>query len=399
MAAFNEMQDLADCVGAIYEAAAGDGSWLDVGVRLRRLLDAPLAILLLEQDGASTSVLMDADEVAGLLDPHVQAMNPYRARARRDFAEARASHLGCAKIGPELVPDAVLLSSPFYNDFARHHDMRHMIGGMVGVADATPIALFRGAGAEPFGPRDVWLMNTVLPHLQRALELASRLAARQRSARLTLAALDRLPLGIGIIDAALKIEFINDVARKYLAIAETGLYCLQSGPRASNGVHLAVRSPDATRRLHQLVASAVTGGSGGSLSLRVPTGAALAVLVTPLPPALCDEIASRAHGVKRERHALIVVRPFDQTASPPAGMLRSLFGFTKAEEAVATALAGGATALEVAGRRRVSLLTIRSQVRAILEKSGSGNLRDLERSMAALGALAPRDPDALLNGS
>ena len=57
------------------------------------------------------------------------------------------------------------------------------------------------------------------------------------------------------------------------------------------------------------------------------------------------------------------------------------------------ALAGGATAQEVADQRGVSLVTIRSQVRTILEKSDSENLRDLERSMATLGALAPRHPD------
>lgn len=398
VAALNEMQDLADCVGAIYEAATGDGSWLDVGARLRRLFAAPLAILRLGQDGVSASVLMPTDQVPRLLDPHIQAIDPYRARAQHDFVQARPSPLGSARLGPDLVPDEVLLSSAFYNDFARHLDMRHMIGGIVGISDATPIALFRGNGAQPFGTCELQLMNALLPHLQRALELAARLDASGQASRLTLAALDRLPVGIGIIDTELKIGFINDVARTHLASQKTSLDALQSGPRASSGIHLAARSPDATRQLRQLVASAVSGGSGGSLRLGTPSGVALAVLVAPLPPTLRDEVASRPHGARHERHALLVVRPIDQTVAPPAGMLCSLFGFTKAEEEVAIALAGGATAQQVASQRRVSLLTIRSQVRAILEKSESGNLRDLERSMAALGTLAPRDPKSLLNG-
>ena len=37
-------RDLADCVGAIYEAATGDGGWLDVGRRMCRLLDAQRAM-------------------------------------------------------------------------------------------------------------------------------------------------------------------------------------------------------------------------------------------------------------------------------------------------------------------------------------------------------------------
>ena len=381
---------LADCVGAIYEAASGNGSWLDVGARLRSLLDASTATLVLERDGVACNALMRADEIPGLFNPHIQALNPYRARARRDFAAARILHLGTARIGSELVPDRELTSSAYYGDFARLHGMHHMIGGMVGVAEATPIGLFRGPRASPFEPDDVRLMGIVLPHLQRALELGERLDANRRSAQVTLAALDALSSGICIVDARLKIRFINDSARKYLTEAQTGLCSLHSGPHALSGVYLAAQSPDTAKRLHQLVASAAAGGPGGSLRLNPSGHSAIAVLVAPLPLTLRDEVTSHTHGsTKRESYALIVMRSLRQTAAPRAGMLCSLFGFTRAEEEVAIALAGGSSAQEVANQRGVSLVTIRSQVRAILEKSDSENLRDLERSMAMLGALAP----------
>ena len=383
-------QDLADCVGAIYEAATGGGSWLDVGARLRRLFDAHCATLTLEQDGVVRSVLMAADQIPGLFDPHIQALNPYRARARLDFNAARTSHLGFAKIGSELVPERELTRSAYYCDFARHHDMHHMIGGMVGVAKATPIGLFRGPKADPFGPADVLLMRFVLPHLQRALELGERLEANRRSTQITLSALEVLPAGIGIVDAELKIEFVNDIARKYLIGTQTELYSRHSGPQASSGVFLAALSPDTAKRLRRLVASVVAGGSGGSLCLNPPGRPAIAMLVAPLPLTLRDEVTSGAYGAKHERHALVVMRPLGLAASPAAGTLSSLFGLTRAEEAVAMALAGGATAQEVADQRGVSLVTIRSQVRTILEKSDSENLRDLERAMATLGALTPR---------
>jgi DNA-binding NarL/FixJ family response regulator len=89
--------------------------------------------------------------------------------------------------------------------------------------------------------------------------------------------------------------------------------------------------------------------------------------------------------------ALVVIRPLDQKLSPPAGMLCDLFGLSRAEAEVATALSGGASAEDVASRRGVSLVTVRSQIRSILAKSACENLRDLERAMATLAALAPKE--------
>jgi hypothetical protein len=44
----------------------------------------------------------------------------------------------------------------------------------------------------------------------------------------------------------------------------------------------------------------------------------------------------------------------------------------------------------VAHQRKVSLATVRSQIRSILGKSATENLRDFERSMASLAVMTPR---------
>ncbi len=65
-----------------------------------------------------------------------------------------------------------------------------------------------------------------------------------------------------------------------------------------------------------------------------------------------------------------------------------MFDFSRAEAEVAIALTGGASAEDVARRRGVSLMTVRSQIRAILGKAEAENLRDFERTMATVAALA-----------
>lgn len=387
-------RDLADCVGALYEAATGGGSWLDVGQRLRKMFQAQRATLLIgSHAGAPTSPLMPVDDAEAAYMAHFHAVDPYLARARADFAQAHAHHLGRAKVGAELVPEHTFLKSEFFNDFARLHERRHLLGGMVGIGRPTPMTLFRGNGAAAFGDREVRLLQTLLPHVQSALELRARLGRDRQSIGLTRVALDALPFGVGIVDAGLKIHFANDIACKYLAAPDAGLFSIRSGPHVLSGVYLGAMAREEASTLRRLVASAASGGAGGFMRVSSRAGAMMAMQVSPVPAALAEELAGAAFEPS-PRLAMLTLRPLEQKTPPPADMLCELFGFSRAEAEVATALSGGATAAEVARRRGVSLMTVRSQVRSILSKSASENLRDLERSMAALEALVPRAPSA-----
>ncbi len=384
--------DLADCVGAIYEAAAGGGGWLDVGQRICRLLEAQSATLRIAGSADAPNVLMRPDESEVLYTARFHALNPYMAQARRDFASAREQHLRRAMVGSQVIPDAVLLRSEYYADFARHYERRHMMGGMVGVADATPLGVFRGEGTEPFADRDLRLLLRLLPHLQNALELRARLAGDEQTMALTRAALDALPSGVGVVDAGLKLRFINEVAGKYLAGPDAGLFSIRSGPYAGSGLYLAALSRDEAATLRHLVGSATSGGTGGAMRVRSPDGHTVAVLVTPLPPGLSHDMAMAAPaGRPSEALALVVIRPVVRRLAPPPDMLCQVFGLTQAEAVVAAALAGGATAEEVASQRGVSLMTVRVQIRSVLGKTQSRNLRELEHTLATLAAHAPQE--------
>jgi DNA-binding NarL/FixJ family response regulator len=111
---------------------------------------------------------------------------------------------------------------------------------------------------------------------------------------------------------------------------------------------------------------------------------ALAALVMPLPKRLAD--APGGDMGRTANRALVLLReiaPRPATA-PRVELLRGLFGLTRAEAEVARALSGGATKRAVADARGLREVTVRTQVRAILEKTGAANLRDLERMLAGL---------------
>ena len=385
-------RDLADCVGAIYEAAANGGSWLDVGRRICRLLDAQRATLRLGRTQAEArNVLMRPDESDVIYAARFHALNPHVAAAQRDFGAARVQHLRRAQVGSDIVPDATFLRSEYYADFARHYERRHMLGGIVGVGEVMPVGVFRGEGARPFGEVERHLLQALLPHLQNALELRARLASDDQSAWLTRAALDALPFGVALVDAGLKIRFVNDVAGRYLAGSDTGLFSIRSGPHVGSGLYLGALSRDEAAALRRLAGSATSGGLGGSMQVRSRDGSTVAVLVSAVPHGLMQDLVAAIPATPvADALALVILRPVDRRAAPPPDMLCELYAMTRAEAAVAVALVGGATAEQVARQRGVSLMTVRVQIRSILGKSTCENLRELEHRLATLAAHVPR---------
>lgn len=380
-------RDLADCVGAVYEAAASNGDWLEAGERIRRLLDARRGALFLEDGpGGLRNVLAAADPGEAAYAAHFGSLNPYAARAARDFAAARVHHVGTAKVGAELVPDETFLRSEYYFDFARLYERRHMVGGVLGTSQVVPLGFFRGDDADPFGERELRLLEALLPHVQRALELRARISRDDETVSLTRAALDTLPVSVVIVDDGLKIRFANGLAQRRLGAPGAALSCVRPGPHPGAGVHLAARSRDETAALRRLVVSAISGGTGGALRIGADGRSPVALLVSPTPPSLADDAAGSPTS---KLTAMVAIRPLHERASPSTDMLCDLFGLSRAEAQVALALGGGASADEVARRRNVSLPTVRSQIRSILMKSESENLRDFERSMATLAALVP----------
>jgi hypothetical protein len=112
-------------------------------------------------------------------------------------------------------------------------------------------------------------------------------------------------------------------------------------------------------------------------------GSAVAALVTPAPPGLAEDAAGSPAA---ERTALVVTRPLNRRRAPTVPTLCDLFGLSQAEAEAAVAPAGGAGADDVARRRNMSLVTVRSRIRAIFGKSETENLRDFERPMAGVTA-------------
>ena len=271
--------------------------------------------------------------------------------------------------------------SEFYNDFSLPLDRRWLMTTSLWdeAGTAAIFAVFRPPGGPPFSDADRTLLRHLLPDLRRALRLDLRLRAARAQAALGQSVLDALPQVVLAVDATGRIRHANRAAEDLLT-AGTSL-------RQSQG-RLTASTSSETSALQAALRRAVEATPGGepgpttSLVVHDSAGAALAVTVTPL-----DRHAGLPD-LPAQRLALVVAVP-TQPRRPDPVPLRTAFGFTGAEAELAAALAGGQRLDAIADARGVRMPTVRTQLRALFEKTGTRRQAQLVGLITSLPAAGP----------
>ena len=378
--------DLADTVAAFYDGAMSPELWSAAGERLVRLLDARVGVSRLGPARAGLGELVfyngptpsSPPEYAG----HYQALDPYLAATRA----AIPADVRLGALGGEVVDQRAYRRSEYYADFGRGLGLDCLLGASNRSSDGAlaTLALFRPETMAPFGEAERRVLQALTPHLWRALGLQRRLRPRF-DAVAALGALDALAQAVVVVDEASRVTFANAAAARLADAADGGLRLVRLGPASQGGLVLSAAHRDDAATLAKAVgAVARLGSSGGTLRLRRVGGGnapSLAVLVSPVParlPALGDR-PGVAPGL-----ALVIATDPSRQAPPSAAMLSEVFGLSRGEAAVASALAGGHSAEAVARARGTGLETVRTQIRTVLSKTGAANLRELERVLASL---------------
>jgi DNA-binding CsgD family transcriptional regulator/PAS domain-containing protein len=370
--------DEQQCVHAfmtdLYDAATEPSAWERLGARLATALGGQTSALWIVEHGHVREMVSSLPaEAVTQYQQYYHTLDPWAART------SRTPRLQ-ARLGPELVPQRVVLASEFYHDWGARFGVCHVVGAVMPLdvrATATlGLALERPSTAEAFTDADRQRLNLVLPHLQRAVQLRRRLVHLEAHTQVGCAALNVLPLGVVVAAADGAIVFANTAAEG-LARRDEGL---RLGGRLSG---LGAMQPLEAQRLRGLIQAVTHGGAGGLLRITRRTRPPLAALVAPLPTRLRPTTA-----VAPALALVLITDPADgPVLTVPA--LQQLFALTAAEAGVALALAAGRRAEDIAAARGVSLPTVRTQIRQILEKTGARHLRDLSRLLAGLPARQP----------
>ncbi|UZF92256.1 helix-turn-helix transcriptional regulator [Bosea sp. NBC_00550] len=238
----------------------------------------------------------------------------------------------------------------------------------------------RGRNQDGFDNEDAALLRKLYPVLRRVAELRrhiGRVKVQRDEAR---GALDRLALGIAVLDAELRISYANEGADEILAEPD-GAIGLRQG-------RLFARQPGDQRRLRQLIdgalrsahdplanhhASMILHGSDG--------GHSLSACVMPAAP---SPALPRSHG-----QIMIALRRLE-TATDIVACTRQLFDLTDTEAKFASALASGSSLTEAADIQGVRISTARTHLARIFQKT---NTRQQSQLVSLLrSAVLPLQP-------
>jgi DNA-binding CsgD family transcriptional regulator len=289
---------------------------------------------------------------------------------QRDVWANRAVELGmgCVFASKDLLSDASLERTEFYQDWVRKTETFYVVGSVFPTArdQVAVLGIHRERALGAYDERDKALVAEFLPHLRRALQLRHRLSHAALERRATIEALDRTGTATLVVTATGHILYANEQADVLL--------------RQGDGIHavsgkLRTRDRAASERLSLAIAEAAKTAAGRSAAVseaqaisredRLP----LTLLIAPMRP------AHEGFGMSVPT-AIVFIRDLE-CPTPSSMVLRGLFGLTPAEAAIAAALAEGKSVEDIAAAHRISLNTTRTHLKSILAKTGTRRQAEL----------------------
>lgn len=206
---------------------------------------------------------------------------------------------------------------------------------------------------HPESREQIELFNRLMGHLRQSVSLAFRIETLQVQCNSLLNHLEELRGPIAIVNAHGQSLFVNGAMTTLLR--ETSLLALDS-----SGFTLLTKG---NARLQRLLSSAINAPrEGGAMLLH--TGGMQPLLLQVAPMAKSFREFGIAHGA-----AIITVTDWQAPANRIALIFRSVLELTPAEAEVAVFLMRGRPDDEIAAAIGLAVSTIRSHVRAILEKT------------------------------
>ena len=348
-----------DLIVNIYDAGTEPQLWPTVLMRLSTVLD-DASVVLRQLRGREVHFIETARFDASLYRPeHLSPdANP----------GLRASLLAPPGTFIEMTDESEHRRSLVYNDVLRPQRLWH--AGVL-VLEKKPsltiLSVFRSAPA-PFERTEVDLLLALMPHLQRASQLARQLLGLDARCRAAEEIVAHLPYGVVLLDAEGAALFLSPIAEEIVAAAD-GLSIRHGRLRAG--------TVSETTRLHRLISEAIETGAGrgagatGALALSRPSmRKPLNVLVSPL------RLTAAGLGPKRPAAAVFISDP-ELTTETTVTPLSRLFGLTRREASLAVRLARGQDLKTAAGGLDMAPSTARTHLKAVFAKTSTHRQSDL----------------------
>ncbi|HTN12825.1 MAG TPA: helix-turn-helix transcriptional regulator [Acetobacteraceae bacterium] len=365
-----DLASFSDLIAAFYEAGCDPLQWAALAQRVAKAFGAESGSLQVQNllpNGTTSFLGITANVTA-------QARAEYEQHYfQRDVYVHHAIEHGLtgAYLSQHAVAPAEVARTEFYTDWGRRTGIFHVVGGgaMLGPSQVALLAVHRPMRAPGFTEQDRAQLALLLPHAGRALQLAAQLGGLRAQQDARTAALDQLQVGAVFLAADATILWHNAVAEHLFR--EGDALCAVAGRLAAR------RRQDELLCLLRNCAtpSAALPPPGGLLSMPRPGRIPLSLLVGPLAEGTVPA------GPARPVAAVFIHDP-ERVAAPDRAALARLYHLTAAEARLATALAAGERLQAYAERHRLSLATVKTQLREVLAKTGTTRQAELAATLA-----------------
>lgn len=374
--------DLGPLILEAYTAAAEPSRWPSFLDRLREEMGAVAAGVFVQDVGARRGrLLVQVGGDAGYVEryhQHYSALNPWF------YSDGPQSPPGTVSVGFDRPP---FLESEYYRDFWRPQSFGPTLSSYFG-NDGRRVEglLFIKEHGDRFGKRTVGHLVRLVPWLQQAARIWQTVSAADALRSALVRGMDHVNYGIVVLDANRGIVAMNDLARELLTEAD-GL-ALARGEVVATGSCRGLRFADLVDECVR-AAQGLSPSSGGLAVIeRERSDHPLAVRAVPLPAAWS---LTRAIGPA----VLLLVADEGRRPLPDVDILQAIYSLSDAEAHVAVDLARGLSLDDIAEQTGRSKETIRTQLRAAFDKTGTARQTALaSQVLTSLAALRrPRDAD------
>jgi len=370
-----------ELIGGFYAAAAGEMTW-------------PQALSPLLQDFDAWAVTMFGIDIQlGAVDFSFEA-GDVKPEASIDYIrtwhrhDPRGAFMLQLPVGEwdschRHFDDDFVKNSPFYQEFLIPYGGRWTSGGNVYRDDRINVVMsvHRGLAAGPLADATLPVLEHLGVHMRKALGLWLARRKRDTRAMLGLEVVQRLSQPIVVVDAARRIIGMNPAAQQMLGqskILRDAAGCLGARSAGSDADLLV-----ALRSL-RLAAQPDEPGLPERVFVRLASPASvqqIGVCLVALRP------ATTMGAFGPEAMALVMFHDPEKSTQPDAFMIATMYGLTPAETRIALALCAGDSIAEISDVQGVSVHTVRSQVKAVLEKTGCSRQAELVGKLSTMPQL------------
>lgn len=366
-----EDRQLGNIIGQLYDAA------------LDKELFAEIPAMIAAHFGAESAMIhtcapksLDMPAVLGITKNHdatvCRAYVEHFHYVNEWFKRGIKKPIPAIVLGQELVSETELVRLEFY-DFCRMNNVFHLLGASTLINDqcVAGIGIHRPRGQSRFDEQDRRKMALLLPHLTRALQIQNRFKALEWERTLAFDVIDRLALGVIFVGADAHVLFANRIAERVLRAGQ-GLLLLQGRLRSQEPG----KQPSLDRLIGEAARTSAGDGikAGGMLSIARPTGAPMAILVSPF------RAMSVGYGLETPTAVVIFSDP-DSENAVSENVLRAALELTPAEGRLVSALIAGQKLTEYAEAAGISINTAKTQMRQVFHKTGHTRQVDLIRAI------------------